>query len=642
MDARKQHGQIREVFGQLQKQIPMLYAAALVSIIGMHIISGAAGLTVAPVSILLLIIVIWRACFWTFLQKPSDDPEVIRRELLDVVAFTIVLSGGVSIWVHSLITDLPNQSHTLLFFSVLGALGGAFGLCSFSRAALIPLLLLGIPVALRSVAMGDSLMKALGGSLLLVQIIFLRLLQGHGAALRSLIHDRTVALLEHDRAMSAEAAAVSRSEADELTGLANRAKLIRDITRYLTEESDSSRRGVVAVCDLDGFKRANDVFGHAAGDALLKAFGKRLTEEFGDVATVARVGGDEFAIFWRHGLAPDGLAVAADRICAIASQPVDWNGKKLTVCTSCGLAEQGAHSPSVDELLRQADTALYMAKASGRGQWKVYDEEAFAIDKRRAQLEVLLLNEEATNELYVDFQPILDVTCDRIVFVEALARWNNHQLGAIGPSEFIFMAETLGTIETVGEAIFDKALEKARSWNADVRLSLNLSGAQISREGAAERIIATLSRQGVTPDRLLFEINDGTVLTDLGVTKRELERLRDAGALVALDDFGVGHASVAYLRDLAFDVVKIDGSLTRDIQYCARSRQILLGLINLCHAAGALCVAEHIETDEQLGLVQAMGCDLVQGFFVSRPLAADQLEMLQPMPVTHIGRVTEM
>lgn len=631
-DAGEQAALIREIFKNLQIQIPILYSTAIMALIGTLVATGGAEPEAALPAIPLVAILVWRAIYWAFFQRPAESLKAICQEILKVIAFTFLLSGGLSIWAQSLMTTYPDQALNVAAFSVTAALGATYGLSNFPRAALIPLVVIGIPATLRFVVLGDNLAKATGLGLLLIQFMFVRLLHAQGTALLGLIRSRRAASLEHDRAISAEDEAIRRAEVDILTGLANRAKLIGDIERHLNRVPVSDRGSVVAICDLDGFKRANDVFGHAAGDALLKAFGQRLAQEFGETATVARMGGDEFAIFWRRGLSSAELSAAGDRICSLACQPVEWNSKKLTVRTSCGFSEEGHLSASVEELLRRADTALYIAKASGRGRWKLYDEDAYSIDKRRAKLEVLLLSDDAVGELSVDYQPIFDIAGENVMFVEALARWHSRQLGAVSPSEFIVMAEALGKIEAINEALFDHALTQARSWQSNVRLSFNLSAAQISREGAAERILARLERHGVGPDRMLFEVNDAAVLTDIRVAKRELENLRRAGAFVALDDFGAGNASVAYLRDLVFDVVKIDGSLTRDIQTCTRSRQILLGLINLCHAAGAVCVAEHIETGEQLALVRAMGCDLVQGFYLSRPLAADGLEVLQSMP----------
>lgn len=623
----EQAAQIREIFENLQNQIPILYSTAIIALIGICIATGEADLKGALPAIPLIAILVWRALHWAFLKRPADNLETIRKEILKVIAFTILLSGGFSIWAQALMATYPDQALNVVAFSVAAALGATYGLSSFPRAAIIPLVLLGIPAALRLIIFSDYLTRATGVGLLLVHLMFVRMLNAHATTLVGLIRGRIAVVLEHDRAISAEDEAIKRSEADILTGLANRAKLIDDIQRHIAKNQRG--KSVIAICDLDGFKRANDVFGHAAGDALLRGFGQRLAQDFGAKATVARMGGDEFAIFWRRGLSSSELSAAGDRICQLAREPVEWSGKRLTVETSCGFAEEGPLSASVEELLRQADTALYIAKAAGRGQWKFYDEEAYSIDKRRAKLEVMLLSGEAIGELSLDFQPIFDVAGGKVMFVEALARWKNQQLGSISPGEFIFMAETLGKIEAINEALLDNALAHARSWKGSARLSFNLSAAQISREGAADRILARLLQHGVPPDRMLFEVNDSAVLADIRIAKRELEHLRSTGAFVALDDFGAGNASVAYLRDLVFDVVKIDGSLTRDIQVCARSRQILLGLINLCHAAGALCVAEHIETEEQLTLVKAMGCDLVQGFHLARPLNGDGLGLLE-------------
>ncbi|WP_172835989.1 putative bifunctional diguanylate cyclase/phosphodiesterase [Porphyrobacter sp. CACIAM 03H1] len=620
--------QIREIFDNLRKQIPLLYAAAIVNLIGMHVAIGGAELKlISPITVLSAVL-LWRAFFWAFVQKPTEDLLKARTELLQVAAFTVLLCTGFSIWAQFLITAYPELALSVVFFSLLAALGAAYGLSSFPRAAVVPLTLLGMPVAVRLLFLGDGLTKAMGFSLLLVILLFMRLLQTHSKALTDLISSRMAAAREHNRAISAEVAAIKRADADDLTGVANRAKLIRDIGRDMIQGPATGGGSVVAICDLDGFKRANDVFGHAAGDALLIAFGQRLAEEFSGAATVARMGGDEFAVFWRDGLSTAELFAAGDRICELAAQPVEWNGKKLTVGTSCGITEAGPYANSVQEFLRQADTALYMAKASGRGRWQFYDEIAFSIDKRRAKLELLLLSEEAFSELYVDFQPIYEVSSGNLVYLEALARWHSMQLGSVSPGEFISLAENLGKIEAINEAILEKALTNACGWPPGVRLSFNLSAAQISRGGTAERILATLAKHRVSPNLMLFEVTESAVLADMRTAKQELEILRHAGCLVALDDFGAGHASVAYLRHLVFDVVKLDGSLTKDIETCTRSRQVLLGLVNLCHAAGALCVAEHIETAGQLDLVRTMGCDLAQGFHLSRPIEPDHIEGL--------------
>ncbi len=621
--------QIHEIFDNLRGQVPLLYASAIVNLVGMHLAIGdVEGLIFSPF-IVLLALLVWRAIYWSFFQKPTEDPVKAQVELLKVVAFTIIFSLGFAVWAQVLMTSHPALILHIAFFNLVAAVGAAYGLGSFPRAAAFPLAILGLPVAIRLLIGNDNLERAMGISLLFALLLFMRLISRHSHTLAGLISSRMAAAREHNRAISAEVAALKRADEDGLTGLPNRAMLIREIERSMVQGPSNGGGSVVAICDLDGFKRANDVFGHAAGDALLVTFGKRLRQAFGTQAIIARMGGDEFALFWRRGLARDEINKVGAQICRIAAEPVDWDGKQLTVGTSCGFTEAGPYATSVGEFLRQADTALYMAKASGRGRWQFYDDAAFSLDMRRAKLEVLLLSQEAYSEFDVEFQPIFCLQSDQIVYVEALARWKNPELGDVRPSEFIFLAESLGRIEAINDCIFEKALIAFRDWRDDVRLSFNLSATQVSRPGAADHLLSMLAQHGIPAHRLLFEVTESAVLADLAIAQRELETLREAGCLVALDDFGAGHACVSYLRDLVFDVVKLDGSLTRNIQQCARSRQILLGLVNLCHAADSLCVAEHVETAEQLLLIKAMGCDFAQGFHLARPMAAKALDALR-------------
>lgn len=624
-NASEQREQIHQIFNNLRAQIPLLYAACFVNLVGMHAAIGGEELTLLSPVTIMSVLLIWRAAYWAFFQRPSENHEIIRAELVKVAFFTALFCAGFSVWAQVLMTRYPELALNIAMFNLLAALGASYGLSSFPSAALLPLIILGLPVAARLLFWDDNLTAAMGISLLLAILLFMRLLRTHSRALASLMESRMAASREHNRAISAEAAALKRADEDGLTGLPNRSKLIREIDIHMVRGPGSGGGSVVAICDLDGFKRANDVFGHAAGDAVLTAFGQRLAAAFEGEAIVARMGGDEFAIFWRAGLAREAISSAGELICELATRPVAWMGKNLAVATSCGFSEAGPHTAGTREFLRQADTALYMAKASGRGRWQFYDESAHSIDMRRAKLEMLLLNEGTINELTVQYQPIYSMQDNGVAYIEALARWKSAELGQIHPGEFISLAESLGRIEPVNDAILEKALMQIGDWRPDIRLSFNLSAAQISRRGATAHLLRMLKGYGIPPERLLFEIRESALPADLCVAKHELERLRGAGCLTALDDFGAGHASVSYLRDLEFDVVKLDGSLTEKIAFCARSRQILLGLVNLCHAAGALCVAEHIETHEQLTLVKAMGCDMAQGFYLSQPMEAGQL-----------------
>ena len=624
----EQREQVHDILKNLRSQIPLLYATAIVNLIGLHIAIGEAKFSIFSPLAVLTALLSWRMLYWAFFQKPTESLKKAQFQLVQTALFTVIVSAGFSIWVQLLISQHPALSLTIIFFSLLAALGAAYGLGSFPRAALIPLAVLAMPVAARLLFSNDGSTKALGLSLLLVILCFMRLLHSQSQVLSGLISSRMAAAREHNRAISAEVAALKRADVDGLTGLANRARLIRELQGNMLVGIQSGGGSVLAICDLDGFKPVNDVFGHAAGDAVLKIFGDRLTEEFGQEALVARMGGDEFALFWGAGLTKEGIYANAARICELARTPVEWEGKSFRVGASCGITEAGPNSTMLEELLRQADIALYMAKDAGRGKWVFFDEAVFLIDRRRAKLEKLLLSDTAHDEFEIVYQPVFSIADNKPVYMEALARWKNVELGTVAPSEFICLAERLGTIELLNEALLSRAIEGTSSWRKDVRLSFNLSAAQISHKGVAERILDILGRHDFHPSRMLFEVTETAILADLAAAKEELQALRNAGCLVALDDFGSGNASVSYLRDLVFDVVKLDGSLTKSIKECSRARQILLGLINLCHSVDALCVAEHIEDADQYTLIKTMGCDLAQGYHLGRPSDAASFSSL--------------
>lgn len=617
--ARERCEQIRETFRGLRKQIPLLYAVALTNLVGMHVSTdGAEFVWISPITWLSALLV-WRMIYWLFLQADRDDLSAILRELYRLIFFTVVLCAGFAIWAQSLITRYPDQTEIILLYGTLAALGAAYGLASFPRAAILPLLILGIPVAGRLLFMDGAANRGLGVSLCLVLMLFMRLLYTHNEALAALVGNKFALKREHDRAVRAERAARERADRDVLTGLANRALLLSEIENRLTIGSAVREGSVLAISDLDGFKPANDAFGHAAGDAILREFGDRLVEAFGSEAVVARIGGDEFALFWPDGLSAEAIANRGDRIIDLASRPISWEGKKLRVGVSCGVTQAGPRTHSQSEFLRQADSALYKAKEAGKGAWRLYDSTLLELDWRRSELERLLLGREFKHELAMVYQPIVCCDSSRIHFLEALARWKSADFGDISPPEFIRTAERLGMISQLNEWLLERALESAGAWDHEVGLSFNLSAAQIGREGAADRLLEVVRNSDVSPSRVQFEVTETAFLAEISIPRREIEILQNAGCRIALDDFGAGHASISCLLELAFDVVKFDGCLIRNIERCSRSRGIVLSLIELCHAANTPCVAEHVETIEQFELLRAMGCDFAQGYHFGQP-----------------------
>lgn len=631
--SREQREQIIGIFESLRKQIPLLYGVALINLVGLHIATRGTQLHWSSPVTILSVLLVARMVYWIGFQKPSEELSKIRRELVKMVVFTAILCAGFSIWAQSLITVYPEETMTILLYSVLAALGAAYGLSSFPRAALIPLLILGLPVAVRLSWMGRASDRGIAVSLIFVLLLFIWQLHVHNNALLGLVRGQLAITRERNRAVKAELEAIKRAEEDVLSGLANRGKLAREIEENMVRGPATGGGSLLAICDLDGFKSANDAFGHAAGDEILREYARRLTERFGDEALVARLGGDEFSIFWKDGLPRLELERAASQICELASQPIEWDGKELLVGASCGVTEAGPFTWSNEEFFRQADAALYKAKASSRGHWYLYDQPQFQADQRRAKIEKSILSGEALHEMEVHFQPIFDLEKGVPVFAEALARWNSTDLGVVSPDEFIRISEKLGVIDQLNERLLAKALALAEDWPETLSLSFNLSAMQLSRPLATERLHKLILGSTIPPHRVQFEVTETAILSDLGHAEQELAKLSELGFTIALDDFGSGYASVAYLRQLPFDTIKLDGTLIDNVLESERSRQILLGLVDLCHAAGARCVAEHIEIYEQLNLAQAMGCDYGQGFCLGKPSSSERmLKMLDSKP----------
>jgi diguanylate cyclase (GGDEF)-like protein len=622
---REQREQITGIFESLRRQIPLLYGVALVNLLGLHVATHGGELRwFSPLTILSAIL-LWRMIYWIAFQKPSENFARIKRELVTMVLFTTILCLGFSIWAQSLITAYPSETMTILLYSVLAALGVAYGLSSFPRAALLPLLILGLPVAIRLFWMGKPSDRGIALSLIFVLALFIWQLHVHNRALLGLVRGQLAIARERNRAVEAELQATKRADEDVLSGIANRGKLVREIEKGMVRGPLTGGGSVLAICDLDGFKSANDAFGHAAGDEILREYARRLKDAFGAEALVARLGGDEFSVFWKDGLSRPGLEAASTHICELASQPVLWDGKELFVGASCGVTEAGPYTWSDEEFFRQADSALYKAKASSRGHWHLYDLPQFEADQRRAKIEKSILSGEALREMEVHFQPIFDLKEGVPLFAEALARWNNAELGAVSPDEFIRISEKLGVIDRLNERLLEMALASAETWPANLSLSFNLSAMQLSRSGASDKLQKIVSASSFHAHRVQFEITETAILADLGHAEQELAKLSQYGFTSALDDFGSGYASVAYLRELSFDTIKLDGSLMDNIIHSERSRQILSGLVDLCHSAGARCVAEHIETHEQLKMARALGCDYGQGFFLGKPATSERM-----------------
>lgn len=420
---------------------------------------------------------------------------------------------------------------------------------------------------------------------------------------------------------------------DSLTGLNNRRVFIEELERAISLAERSDVGLAVLYLDLDQFKDINDILGHRVGDLLLAQVSQRLQEHARDGDTVARVGGDEFAVIMADLEDPEDAALLSQRLLKILGEPYFIEGNEIRSGTSIGIATYGADSPDAEALITHADVALYRAKAEGRGTFRYFTD---AMD-REVKARVLLASELraaiSRNELELYYQPQVDLTTGDIVGVEALLRWHHPERGMIGPLEFIFAAERAGLIIDLGRWVMHESCRQAKIW-LDMKIipdfvAINLSALQFKTPGELESDVdAVLDEFDLPPRKLELELTE-TVLMDASRRNSEaLHRLRARGVRIAIDDFGTGYSSLDYLRCFHVDRIKIAQNFVSDIETVQGNRAIVRAALGLARELGIKVVAEGIETREQLDILKSWGCREGQGYYFARPLPAKDVTQL--------------
>jgi diguanylate cyclase (GGDEF)-like protein len=624
---------LRERYRALQRQIPLLYAIALINFLGLHFASGEPTTALIQPATLLAMFVVVRLVYWMRLRRRVLAPERILIELKRTLFLAGLLSTAFAWSAISLYGQLPvDERHLVILFAALAAVGCAYGLTSFPAAARLPLLLFALPFAARLVASGNAAHAGVGVSLALITLMILRLVNLHNEGFVQLVWSRSEVETERERAKRAEQEALAEkarvrqvADSDSLTGLANRRAFLAELDARLGWAGPAAPFAL-ALLDLDGFKPINDTFGHAAGDALLIEVAARLRREAGPGAVVARIGGDEFALILPCGNEAASLRVG-ERVCAALGQPYQVGAREFRISACCGLTLL-APGGDVTAALSQGDAALYSGKQSGRGRVALFTPAIAEANRRRISIERALRDPQVSREFSLAFQPVFDLASGALRAFEALARWNHPILGAITPGEFIPITEQINVVEQISDGLLARACAEAAHWPAAVRLSFNLSAIQLCSASSAAHLLAIAAEQGVEARRLQFEVTETTLLVDFGSARLNLERLRAAGARIVLDDFGAGFASISYLREILFDAIKIDGSLIAGAVQSEAGERLLKGVLHLCASLGVPSVAEHIERPEQLELLRALNCRDGQGFALSPPLPAVEARTL--------------
>src|SRR5262249_3073384 len=373
----------------------------------------------------------------------------------------------------------------------------------------------------------------------------------------------------------------------------------------------------VMFLDLDRFKSVNDSLGHSVGDALLCAVTERLQRVVALSDTVARLGGDEFAIVQRHAR-PAGASELAGKIIAELAEPFEVQGHQLIVGTSIGIAMAPADGNEPDQLLRNADMALYRAKSDGRGTYHFFQPEMDAQMQDRRKLELDLRKALQGDEFELNYQPLIDLARDEVCGFEALLRWKHPERGLVSPDEFIPVAEEIGLIVPLGDWVLKQACRDAASWPVKTAIAVNLSPVQFRNPMLALSIVSALGQSGLAAARLELEITESVLLQADRNVLDALHQFRDLGVRICMDDFGTGYSSLSYLRSFPFDKIKIDRSFIRELGKDNDCMAIIRAVMRLVSSLGMITTAEGVETEEQLEILRAEGCMQVQGFLFSK------------------------
>ena len=419
---------------------------------------------------------------------------------------------------------------------------------------------------------------------------------------------------------------------DGLTGLANRSLFLDHTEQALRRAGRTGAPPIVLTLDLDGFKDVNDSLGHLLGDELLRTVAGRLLGVVRSADTVARLGGDEFAVLvddTRGGL-PDAAGLA-ERLLQVLGEPVVLDGHRVSVGASIGIAAADADSTPLS-LFRDADIAMYRAKAAGRAQWVVFDPQMRAAALERIQLERELGTALADGQLRLVYQPVVDLQTERVVGFEALLRWQHPVLGAIGPDRFVPVAEDSGHIVPIGRWVLAEATRTAARWQrahpgSPLSMAVNVSARQLAEGTLLEHVAEALTDSGIAPSSLVLEVTETALVTDPDAVAERLSELRALGTRLALDDFGTGYSSLSYLRQFDVDVLKIDRSFVTLLDGTTDAA-IVHGLVQLGRTLGLEVVAEGVETEAQRDRLREERCDLAQGWLFAKPLEADEAELL--------------
>ena len=612
---------LRSQVAAYKKQIPLMYLIVDANVLALsftHFRTAPYWLTVV-VPALLVAASLLRMIGWWRMRNEAVTSHGAAKALRNTNIFAVVLGAGFVSWALMLnrYGDVFAQMHVVFFIGIT-FVACAFCLMHVRSAAYLLMLVVVVPFCIHFGWSGNLVLVAISLNLIAVSLAISIIIQSYYRDFIALNSSKAELQRLHDEVLHL-------ADSDSLTQLANRRRFFIELNGRLESAAAQGKRVTIGVLDLDGFKGVNDAYGHRAGDQVLIQVGQRLHALGKDFACIARLGGDEFGVILRDEQSDVELRKIGLMICMALREPFNLIETTVKLAGSVGFASGPTAADTSEKLYECADYALYFAKNNARGTAVLFTAEHQGEIREIRLVDQTLRHINPRDELSLAFQPIVDVEANQIIGCEALARWDNPDLGQIEPSQFIRAAERSGLIAPLTDLLLEKALVSSIDWPSDIRLSFNLSTYDVTSTDSAERIANVIHASGVDPARIDFEVTETALMQDFERARHSLEYLKNLGVQISLDDFGSGYSSLSYIHQLPIDKIKIDRGFVGGIEHGGTGSEIVKTIIDLCRSLQLECVVEGIETPGQVAILRGLGCRLMQGYYFARPMTVETL-----------------
>ena len=611
----------------LTQQLPLLYIMMLIaSFLVLFTFRDTAPLPlISIVPIILFSGVIIRAAHWFRMRKTELTEQQIIRQIRATMILGPVMAFAFTVWAGLLFDygDPYQQAFVALMVLICATITAV---CTAAMPMTSSLIIVAacLPFTIKLLINNNEVLTTMVITFATIGVLLHRILRQYYHALTDIIENRILLTQRNDEVTAAKQEATRIAYSDELTGIANKRHFNTKLNELIEDNPDPEQSLVVGIIDLDGFATINNVFGYAFGDAVLKEAANRLQTIFPDKGFIARYEGDEFA-FILNAVADEHEAMhIAAEICKTLEQHYHIGADTAILAASCGLAAYPQSADTADLLRSRAYYALHIAKTSDRTHIALFSPGHEQTIQNRSQIEQALRLAIHENKLDVVFQPIMDIEAGKPVAFEALARWHDSELGHISPVQFISIAERTGLISELMVQLLEKASATAKSWPCSIQLSFNMSAKEIVRTSTGLRTLSILNANKLPGQRLDIEITETALLENFDAASSTIKNLKMAGVSIALDDFGTSHASLGYVGKIDLDKLKVDRGFITDINDNIRNQHIVKAIIDMCRNLDIRCIAEGVETQDELATLRNLGCQYVQGYLYARPMPAHE------------------